>query len=82
MRDVPTEWDRESKTHYFCSHHAVTQALVDEQDVLIKIAIPRSDRVTALRQLEDYNINHYMLFHSEDLLIRSLGLRAFELDGT
>jgi hypothetical protein len=77
-----TEWDRESKTHYFCSHHAVKPAMFGEQDVLIKITIPRSARIRTLRQLEDYNINHYTLFQSEDALIRTLGLRAFDLGGT
>jgi len=79
---IATHWDRESKTHYFCSHHDVSPPLVGKQDVLIKVTIPRSDRITALKQLEDYNINHYTLFQSEDSLIRSLGLRAFEIDGT
>lgn len=79
---IATQWDANDKTHYFCSHHSVASPLVGEQDLLIRITIPRSDRVVALRQLEDYNINHYTLFQSEDSLVRSLGLRAFELDET
>lgn len=77
---IATEWDRESKTHFFCSHDAITPTEINEQDVLIKISIPRSERSNALRQLEDYNINHYTLFQTEDSLIRTLGIRAFDLN--
>ncbi|MFO1040882.1 MAG: FRG domain-containing protein [Planctomycetaceae bacterium] len=77
---IATKWDSHSKTHYFASHHDVSPAIDGEQDVLIKITIPRSHRLSALRHLEDYNISHYTLFQSEDSLIRSLGLRAFELN--
>ncbi len=78
---IATQWDDNTKAHYFRSHQAVTRRSICKQDVLIKITIPRTDRESALKQLEDYNINHYTLFRSEDSLIRSLGLRAFELDG-
>ncbi len=75
-----TRWDKEKKQHYFCSHHSVKTHPVDLQDVFIKITIPRSDRILALRELEDYNINHYTLFQTEDALVRALGLRAFDLE--
>ncbi|MGV3604766.1 MAG: FRG domain-containing protein [Planctomycetaceae bacterium] len=79
---IATRRDNSKKEHFFCSHHDVEQPKNrEEQDVLIKITIPRSDRLEALRQLETYNINHYTLYQSEDSLIRTLGLRAFELDG-
>ncbi|MEM9352482.1 MAG: FRG domain-containing protein [Planctomycetota bacterium] len=76
---ISTNWDRHSKTHTFCSHHDVSEAF-EEQDVLIKITIPRSDRAKALQQLDEFNINHYTLFHSEDALIHALGLRAVLVD--
>ncbi|MBN1866980.1 FRG domain-containing protein [Candidatus Sumerlaeota bacterium] len=76
-----TRWDEERKTYYFCSHHSEPPPhSIVIQDVLIKITFPRSDRIAALRQLEDYNINHYTLFQSEDSLVRSLGIRAFDLE--
>jgi hypothetical protein len=77
---IATQWDEVKKTHVFCSHHTVAPMNVKKQDILIKITIPLSDRIVALKQLEDYNINHYTLFQSEDSLVRSLGLRAFELE--
>lgn len=76
-----TKWDEKFQRHIFCSHHDISPKTLYEQDVLIKITIPRLDRLEALRQLETYNINHYTLYQSEDSLIRTLGLRAFELDG-
>ena len=33
-------------------------------------------------QLEEYNINQYTLFQSEDSLVRAMGLRAFDLCAT
>jgi hypothetical protein len=77
-----THWGTQAKTQTFCSHHDVTPAVVVKQDVLIKLTIPRDDRVAALKQLEEYNINNYTLFHTEDALIKTMGLRAFDLNGT
>ncbi len=79
---IATRRDNSIKEHVFCSHHDVERPRNrEEQDVLIKLTFPRSDRLEALRQLETYNINHYTLYQSEDALVRTLGLRAFELDG-
>lgn len=77
---IATRWDHESKNHFFCSHHDISPARLDEQDILIKITIPTLERIAVLRQLEDYNINQYTLFQSEDSLIRALGIRAFDLE--
>ena len=79
---IATLYDRDRKLHEFVSHHDVKSPIPNSQDVLINITIPRSDRESALRQLEDFNINHYTLYQSEDALIRSLALRSIELDGT
>ena len=78
---VCTSWDSAAETHTFHSHHEVTPGIGVTQDVLVRITIPRQDRVNALRQLEDYNINHYTLFQTEDALIRTMGLRAFDIAG-
>jgi hypothetical protein len=78
-----TRWDRDARTHTFCSHHDVSATSnVVMQDVLVRITIPRTDRLVALKQLEDYNINHYTLFQSEDALIRAMAVREFDLCGT
>lgn len=79
---VASRWDSDQRTHFFCSHHDVCDSSDGSQDVVIKITVPRTDRVKALLELEDYNINRYTLFQSEDSLVQALGIRAFELDCT
>ncbi|MEM9914160.1 MAG: FRG domain-containing protein [Planctomycetota bacterium] len=75
-----TTWDSERNRHMFCSHHDVVPSPIAHQDVLIKLTLPRSDRITALRQLDDFNINHYSLFGTEDALVRTMSLRRFDID--
>ncbi len=78
---ISTRWDHETKKHTFCPHQMVScPSGVFEQDVLIKITIPRKDRIIALKQLDDYNINDYTLFQGEDALVRTMGMRMFDLE--
>jgi len=77
-----TLWDKESEKHVFCPHSEVFDLGVENQDVLIKITIPTSDRARVLEELDDYNINHYTLFQTEDALVRALGIREFDLPQT
>lgn len=77
---IATQWDIYTKEDYFSSHEDVTHCEFHDQDVLMKITFPRSDRATALEELDDYNINHYTLFQTEDSLVRSIGLRAFDMN--
>lgn len=72
-----TRWDKKSKEHVFCSHDHVKNG--SRQDVIIKMTLPRTERLKVLRELEDYNINHYTLFQSEDALIRTMAMREFDL---
>lgn len=74
-----TCWDSDARTHTFCSHHSVTADPIVRQDVLVQITIPRRDRATALRDLEDVNINHFTLFQTEDALMRAMAIRAFDI---
>ncbi len=75
-----TRWSSDRNQHNFCSHSVGANWKGNYQDVLIKITLPASDRLLSLRELEDFNINHYTLFQSEDSLVRWQGLRAFELE--
>lgn len=76
-----TKWNMKSEEHTFCHHDSIpSKNLVYEQDVLIKISIPRQERLKVLKQLEDYNINHYTLFQGEGALVRTMGMRVFEFD--
>ena len=80
---VATQWSNEKSEHIFCSHHKIfdtTRAgLKDVQDILIKITIPTASRKAALMELNDYNINHFTLFQDEDSLIRTLGMKDFDI---
>ncbi len=49
----------------------ITSNRVD-QDVLIKINIPRSERVEALTYLDSIEINRFSLFQTEDSLMKTL----------
>ena len=48
------------------------------QDVLIKINIPRPERLHILNKLDTYNINHFSLIQSEESLLRSLAFKEIE----
>ncbi|MGD9878573.1 MAG: FRG domain-containing protein [Reyranella sp.] len=74
-----TRWDYSVSRHVFCSHEAVFDRDDPKQDVLVKLILPAGDRVKALRRLDEFNINHFTLFQSEDALIRALDLKVFDL---
>jgi hypothetical protein len=80
---MASEWSDEFSTHTFCSHHEIfdkpRKSYETPQDLLIKITIPASERGKALKELDnDYNINHFTLFQTEDSLIKTLSIRDFE----
>lgn len=76
---VATRWSSENEEHTFCSHNEVFEKPENGQDVLIKITIPSIDRRIALRELNDFNINHFTLFQSEDALIKALSIKDFDI---
>lgn len=80
---IATKWLDESPIHTFCSHHEIFDKAPKKsdmpQDLLIKITIPSHERGKALRELDnDYNINHFTLFQTEDSLIKTLGMKDFD----
>lgn len=81
-----TEWSTDLERHDFCHHEKVLRsgdASGDaEQDVLVKITLPRTERIAALRDLNDHNINHFTLFQSEDSLVKAMAMKQFDLMGT
>ena len=77
---IATEWSYEPKRHTFCEHSLVFDKDSRKQDVLFKITMPASHRLEALSDLEDFNLNHFTLFQSEDSLIKTMEIRGFDLD--
>jgi hypothetical protein len=76
---VATRWSSQNEEHTFCPHREVFEKPENDQDVLIKITIPSSDRKIALRELNDFNINHFTLFQNEDALIKALSIKDFDI---
>ncbi len=79
---VATKYKYSNKQHVFCSHTSVFSKGTKDQDVLIKITMPSHDRLKALTELSDYNINHFTLFQTEDSLVKAMALKEFELENT
>lgn len=72
---IATRNDNEQNTMFFCEHlHALCHA-----GELCKLILPVKERKSALSYLNDHNINHFTLFHSEDSLIKSMAVEVFDL---
>ena len=65
--------------HVIRPHSEVFAIGRQNQDVLVQLRIPRSERRTALEFLKDANINHFTLFRTEDALVRAVDVDAFDL---
>jgi hypothetical protein len=61
----------------YASHESVFSLGGEEQDLLWKFTIPSSERATALRYLEQFNITGYSLYGSDESLFHTLALREF-----
>ncbi|MCH7548919.1 MAG: FRG domain-containing protein [Candidatus Krumholzibacteriota bacterium] len=75
---IASEADSETKDHKFVSHHEVVDKDPEDQDVLVKITIPQSDRQKALKNLFEYNISYFSLFQDTDSLVRMLAYKELE----
>lgn len=62
----------------FSPHGGVFERRRPEQDLLWKFNIPSSERVKVLKLLDDYNLNAFSLFESDESLIETMAIR--ELD--
>lgn len=73
---IATRW--EDGVFDLVSHNDVFDLEIESQDLLVRIDIPRKDRIEALVELDNYNINDYSLFHSEESLIKSIAFKEIE----
>ncbi|WP_175992328.1 FRG domain-containing protein [Burkholderia vietnamiensis] len=48
------------------------------QDVLLKFIVPARERVTALRKLDQFNLNAWSIYGSEEGLMQTMAMREFE----
>jgi hypothetical protein len=78
---IAAKWSEKLDDFVFCSHHDIfdNRNKFPNQDILMKITLPSSESVLALRDLDDYNINHFTLFQNEDALIKKLSIEDFDL---
>jgi len=47
-----------------------------QQGTLWRFTIPSAERLKVLKLLDEYNLNAYSLFESEETLMETLGLRT------
>jgi len=69
----------EGGSQTFACHEDVFGRDDPHQDILIKISIPRSERLNALSHLHEVNINHFTLFQSEEALMKTLAFKEIEM---
>lgn len=48
------------------------------QDILIKITIPKSERIKVLSYLDEHNLNQFSLFETEEGLMKTIAFREIE----
>lgn len=70
--DSPDGWT-------FYPHQRMLQEGLEGQDVVWKIEIPNSERAKVLRILDNYNLNSFSLFDSEEGLMETLAVREIDL---
>lgn len=72
---------KKNEDYELIGHENVCASSDKNQDVLIKINIPRTERINALRYLYDFNINSFSLMQTEDSLSKTLAFKELELKG-
>jgi hypothetical protein len=75
FKPLDTESDRE---WCLACHEDFFAAGHPQQDLLWKFNIPSRERVDVLRRLDNYNLNAYSLFQTEDALLEVAALRAID----
>lgn len=76
---IATEPRPGDRNRLIIPHHEVVDLGTSEQDVFIKITIPKGVRMDALKSLYAHNITHFSLFHSDEALMQSMAFQEIEL---
>ena len=72
---------KKNEGHEFIGHENVCASSGKNQNVLIKINIPRTEKINALSYLYDFDINSFSLMQTEDSLSKTLAFKGLELKG-
>lgn len=64
--------------YYFSCHEDVFAKGSTHQDLLIKITLPRCERLAILSELRKMNITEFSLFQTEEALMKTLALEKIE----
>jgi hypothetical protein len=65
-------------SHRLVCHEDIFKQDDTHQDLLIKIIIPRVERIKVLSYLNEVNINYFSLFQSEEALMKTLAFKEIE----
>lgn len=66
--------------HYASHQQALLDTNDDDQELVWKINLPASLRLTVLKHLDQFNLNAYSLFGSEDTLVETVAMREVLFD--
>jgi hypothetical protein len=63
---------------HFAQHEEVFARGEPDQDVITKFILPSTERVKILKLLDEFNLNAFSLFGSEESLMETMALREFD----
>lgn len=77
------EFNLPDKQWYFSSHEALFNEPDGDraQDILRKFTLPSKERMKVLTYLDDFRLNAYSLFGSEESLMETIAIREIDLKG-
>jgi hypothetical protein len=70
-------WSESAEEWHFANHEEALGQLQGHQDLMWKFTAPADERRSVLRLLDEFNINEYSLFQSEEGLMSTLANRHF-----
>jgi hypothetical protein len=73
------EVDKQPSEWRFAKHEGVFQRGAPHQDFLWKFNLAWTERLKVLKLLDDYNLNAFSLFESDESLMETLAVRAMDL---
>ncbi len=71
--------DELNKEHLISGYEDFVNREKNKNEIFVKIKIPRSERISALRYLSEHNIIRFSLMNSESSLLSTLAFKEFEI---